>query len=238
MKIALLFAGQPRYLDEGYENIYEKILSKYDVDCFVHTWWDESLVGKRLEFYHKLSYDRTYFYKENTLETIMSLYSPKIMMHQKQKEFEIYEGNYALSNPLSAYSQWYSVMKVNELKNQYMQSSGTNYDLVIRCRFDCKLAKFNIDLKQYLNTDFLYSKVIPDDVIKPLITDQFAISSSKVMDSYCNLYNHLHQYYLNGQGNQKDGWVAERLITYHLNMQNIEIKNIDPNNFDVDILKL
>lgn len=238
MKIALLFAGQPRYLDEAYNNIYDKILSKYDIDCFVHTWWDESLSNKKLEFYHKLTYGRTYFYKEDTLETIMSLYSPKVMMYQKQKEFEIYEGNYALSNPLSAYSQWYSVMKVNELKNQYMESSDTNYDLVIRCRFDCKLMKFDIDLQQYLNTDFLYAKVIPDDVIKPLITDQFAISSSKVMDVYCNLYNHLYEYYLNGQGNEKDGWVAERLITYHLNTQNIKIKNIDPNKFDADILKL
>jgi len=236
MKVALFFAGQPRYLDEGYEKIYDNILSKYDVDCFVHTWWDESLSGKKLEFHPKLTYGRTYYYKEDTLETIMSLYKPKAMVHQKQKEFDIYPGNYALSNPLSAYSQWYSVFKSNELRRQYSKDSDTTYDLVIRCRFDCNLINFDIRLEEYLSTEYLYSKVIPDDKI--MITDQFAISSPKIMDTYCNLYNKLHKYYLSGQGEKKDGWVAERLLTNHLNVEGIEIQNIDPSKFNVDILKL
>ena len=238
MKVALLFAGQPRYLDEAYENIHDKILSKYDVDCFVHTWWDDSLSGTRLQFHNKLTYGRTYFYKEDTLETIMSLYKPKAMVHQKQKEFDIYPGNYAMANPLTTYSQWYSVFKSNQLRNQYSEDSDTTYDLVIRCRFDCNLINFNVELEEYLSTEYLYSKVIPDDKIKPLITDQFAISSPKTMDKYCNLYNKLHEYYLGGQGQQKDGWVGERLITHHLNTESVEIKDIDPSNFNVDILKL
>lgn len=238
MKLALLFAGQPRYLDEGYKTIYDKILSKYDVDCFVHTWWDESLSGKKLQFYPKLTYGRTYFYKEDTLETIMRFYSPKVMMYQKQKDFTVYEGDYGLANPLSTYSQSYSVMKSNEIKNQYSESSGTVYDLIIRCRFDCNLINFNIDLNEYLNTSFLYSKFVDEDDNTPIITDQFAIASPKIMDSYCNLYTHLHQYYLDGQGNKNGGWTGERIITHHLKKQNIKTKNIDPNNFDVNILLL
>lgn len=237
MKVALFFAGQPRYLDEGYEKIYDNILSKYDVDCFVHTWWDESLSGKKLEFYPKLTYGRNYYYKEDTLETIMSLYKPKAMVYQKQKEFDIYPGNYALSNPLSAYSQWYSVFKSNELRRQYSKDSDTTYDLVIRCRFDSLINKMDIELKELLSNDNLYTQTMYCDG-KHYATDQFAISSPKIMDTYCNLYNKLHEYYLSGQGEKKDGWVAERLLTNHLNVEGIEIRNIDPSKFNVDILKL
>lgn len=236
MKVALLFSGQPRYLDEGYETIYKNIISKYDVDCFVHTWWEDELSGKKVQFHPTLSYNRKYFYKEDTLETIMSLYKPKAMMYQKQKEFDSYPGNYGLANPLSTHSQWYSVMKCNELKNEYAKSSNTSYDLVIRSRFDCNLMKFDVNLNQYLNSDFLYSKIIPDNDIKILIADYFAVSSEKTMNVYCDLYNNLNRYYMEGQGNKIDGWVGERLISHHLSVMNVKIKNINPNNFDVNII--
>jgi hypothetical protein len=239
MKIALLFAGQPRYLDEGYELLYDKILSKYDADCFVHTWWDEELSGKKLEFYPTLTYNRTYFYKKNVLETIMSLYKPKAMMYQKQKDFKIFPANYGLGNAISPYSQAFSVMKVNELKNQYSTSSNTSYDLVIRCRFDCDLIKFNINLEEYIETPFIHTKVgFHSQDNYEYITDQFAISSSNVMDIYCNLYNKIEKYYNEGIADTKHSMTPENLITYHLNSENIKYKNIDPSKFDVNVLLL
>lgn len=237
MKIALILSGQPRYLDEGYVSINENILSKYDVDCFAHIWWDEEMRGKKLEFHNSLTYGRTYFYKEDTLETIMSLYKPKAFIHQEQKKFDIYPGNYALANPLTTYSQWFSIMKTNELRNAYSNSASVEYDLVIRCRFDSLINKMDIELKDLLSNDNLYTQTVYSDG-KYYATDQFAISSPKIMDKYCNLYNRLHEYYLNGQGKQKDGWVGERLITYHLEMENVQIKNLDPSKFNVDILKI
>lgn len=239
MKIALLFAGQPRYLDEGYQNIYNNILSKYDVDCFVHTWWDQGLSGKRLEFYPTLTYNRTYFYKENVLETIMSLYQPKVLMHQKQKEFTILQANYGIGNPLTPYSQWYSVMKVNDLKNEYVKSADTNYDLVIRCRFDIDLMRFNLNLEDYINSPFLYAKTgCHAEENYHYIVDHFALASPKVMDAYCSLYPNIQKYYDEGIGQSKHGMVAENLITYHLNSENIKFKDIDRSKFDMDILKL
>lgn len=239
MKIALLFAGQPRYLDEGYESLYDKILSKYDVDCFVHTWWDEELSGKKLEFYPTLTYNRTYFYKENTLETIMSLYKPKVMMYQKQKDFNVFPANYGLGNPISSYSQAFSIMKVNELKNQYSASSNIFYDLVIRCRFDCDLIKFNINLEEYIETSFIHTKVgFHSQDNYEYVIDQFAISSSNIMDIYCDLYNKIEKYYKEGIADTKHGMTPENLITYHLNSENIKYKNIDPSKFDVNILIL
>lgn len=239
MKIALLFSGQPRYLNDGYKTLYDNLLSKYDVDCFVHTWWDKKLAGKNVNFYNKLTYGRNCIYEEKTLETIVSLYNPKLMMYQKQKEFDIYPGDYAMANPLTTYSQWFSVLKTNELKNYYSEASGIYYDLTIRCRFDCNLIKFDIDLEDYLDTPFVHTKSgFHANENYEFITDQFAISSTKVMDEYCSLYCNLEKYYQEGLGETKHGWVGERLITYHLNSKGIKFKNIDPSKFDIDILKL
>ena len=44
MKVALLFYGQPRYVDneEVYNSYKSNILDKYDTDVFCHTWWSET----------------------------------------------------------------------------------------------------------------------------------------------------------------------------------------------------
>ena len=43
LKVALLFSGQPRYLDNPYPRSSHKkhIIDRYDTDVFCHTWWDK-----------------------------------------------------------------------------------------------------------------------------------------------------------------------------------------------------
>ena len=72
MKIALCLSGQPRYLDEGFYYLYENILKKYSVDVFIHTWWDNEMKNKKMDLPSSLSYGRTYFWKEDTIDDIKS----------------------------------------------------------------------------------------------------------------------------------------------------------------------
>ena len=110
MKIALCLSGQPRYLNEGYAGIYKNILSKYSPDIFVHTWWDNSMKNKKMDLSSSLSYNRTYYWEKNTLDLIESLYSPKVLFHQKQLEFEThYNVNYEFCTPNNVNSMFYSI---------------------------------------------------------------------------------------------------------------------------------
>ena len=48
MEIAICFSGQPRFLNECYENIHKNLIEGYDVDVYAHGWWDESYKGKTI----------------------------------------------------------------------------------------------------------------------------------------------------------------------------------------------
>lgn len=100
---------------DGYEYIKKHILSKGDVDVFVHSW------------------------EEDKSEIITNLYNPKISLFEPQKDFtEIINKNelnklVAQSrSPQTVLSHFYSIQKSFEL----LDSTGENYDIVIKSRFD------------------------------------------------------------------------------------------------------
>jgi len=37
-RIAICLSGQPRNYVEGFKNLYSVLLSKYNIDVFIHTW--------------------------------------------------------------------------------------------------------------------------------------------------------------------------------------------------------
>lgn len=231
MKIALCLSGQPRYLNEGYSGIYENILSKYSPDIFVHTWWDKSMENKKMDLPSSLSYNRTYYWQNNTLDLIKSLYSPKVLFYQAQMEFKTYSNvNYELCTPKNVHSMFYSIEKSNELKMNYEIENNFVYDAVIRCRFDTQFNKFDINL---LNIDLNYINC--DNLSHGFPNDQFAISTSENMNKYSSVYRNLEKY-------QKSGWtgfIGERLLKYHLDLNNLNWKNSDLiGKINIDIIKI
>lgn len=213
MKIALCLSGQPRYLDDGYNQIYNNLLSKYDIDVFVHTWWDETEIGKKFVLSEKLKYGRECKIEEDTLDKIIRYYKPKIFYNETQKKFNIYEDvNYGLLNPISPYSMYYSIMKSNQIKSMYELDKEFKYDLVIRCRFDIMFKTFNLDLNN-LDSNLIYvSGEIDSNGQKNTPNDQFAISSSANMDYYSDLYSNLEKYKLLGFKN----FIGEELLKHHI----------------------
>jgi len=210
-KIALCISGQPRYIDEGYRQLYEFILSKYNVDCFIHTWWTDDLKNKQVI----LNDERKFIWDENTIEKMTKYYKPKLIMIQPQKIFNIFNDiNYETLNPQSVFSMFYSIKIANDLKKIYEKENNIKYDLVIRCRTDIKFNKFNINLNN-LNQEYVYA----DFVHTNIVNDQFAISSSKNMDIYSYLFDMMNEYKNSGF----KGFVGERLLTHHLNLNNLKL---------------
>jgi hypothetical protein len=100
---------------DGYEYIKKHILSKGDVDVFVHSW------------------------ELDKKELITSLYNPKASTFEPQKDFSdlIKERGFDKllgypRPPQSVLSHFYSIQKVFQL----LDSTNEKYDIVIKSRFD------------------------------------------------------------------------------------------------------
>jgi len=201
MRIAVCLSGQPRFLDNGYKQIFEKIISKYnDVDFFIHTWWNDEL--------NATGANRKYTFKSDTLKLIMDYYKPRLILNEPQMDFNIYNDvDYETINPISPYSMFYSIKVSNELKSFYEKKNNFKYDVVIRCRFDILINRFDINL-----SDIDLSYIYTDTVGNGFPNDQLAISSSENMDYYSSLYDKINDYYNEGFRN----FVGERLLRHHL----------------------
>ena len=193
MKIALCLSGQPRYLEDGYMQIYENILSKYSVDTFIHTWWDYSYVNKKMIGSDQ---SRIYFWKEDTIKLIEKYYSPINFLHEPQINFQTYlDVNYELLTPMNVHSMLYSIEKSNNLKMKYEKENNFVYDCVIRTRFDY-LFTSQYDLSKY---DLKYLHIKDDcSHTEYAINDHVAFSNSQVMDIYSNMYDWLETCYNEG----------------------------------------
>jgi hypothetical protein len=217
MRIAVCISGQPRFLEKGYKQIYDNIISKYDsVDFFIHTWWDDNMPGEQLVKAKDNTYKlddfgqiRKYNYPTETLELIMKYYRPKMILNEPQIKFNtIEDANYESINAQSLYSMFYSINVSNNLKKFYEIKNNFKYDIVIRCRFDILIEKFEIDL---FNFDLSYIHTY--GVGNGFPNDQFAVSNSDNMDYYSSLFERIDEYHNKGFKN----FVGERLLRHHLN---------------------
>jgi hypothetical protein len=100
---------------DGYEYIKKHILSKGDVDVFVHSW------------------------EEDKRDIITNLYNPKVSLFEPQKYFTEFIDKNELNklvtpsrSPQTVLSHFYSIQKSFEL----LDSTNEKYDIVIKSRFD------------------------------------------------------------------------------------------------------
>ncbi len=163
-RIALCFYGQPRGVEEHYNNVSNFISNNcknYSVDIFVHTWWDPSVVGQS---YQCASWSKTpdtqRIIKSDTIDVIKKLYNPIKIVYEKPnlfeddvknvKEMAIYHSTTCegkRGNVSNMFSNIYSKYKVSELLKQHIEETNSKYKVVISLRFDYnhKLSVFNPD---------------------------------------------------------------------------------------------
>ena len=88
-------------------------------------------------------------------------------------------------NDVGVLSMYYSIYQANKLKCEYEKENDIIFDQVVRMRFDSDIVNDTLDLTKTANFDLC----IPDIRFDYTgINDQFAIGSSKTMDTYSNIY--------------------------------------------------
>lgn len=154
MKVALLFFGQPRFIDnDQIERVYkETIIDKYETDVFCHTWWKKT---EDVEYdYSSWSRISKCPIPNNALELIEQKYNPKILKWEEPKIFEFPpktkqyvnlnytgkhpEGHWNEKNYSNIMSQLYSIKSVSEIVDEYQK----NYDWIVLARYDTILVNF------------------------------------------------------------------------------------------------
>ena len=113
---------------------------------------------------------------------------------------------------LGVYSMMYSMLKVNELRENYETKNNMKFDCVIRARFELRFNKWFPDAVFNLeNYDLQYlwqshTNVHP----KYGLNDCLAFSNSSIMSHYMSVYNHINELSL-FEGHNPE------LITYYHN---------------------
>jgi hypothetical protein len=200
MKIAICLSGQPRHLTLGYEMINKFIIqpnAEYNIDFFIHTWYDEEDVDKLFNSaQYTISNNIGVLLKDSDI-IIKDLYKPKKFLIEPQKNFDKYVKNTEASDNAkqnSLCSLFYSMYISNNLKRDYEDQNNFSYDLVLRTRTDLiyyspiifnnyinNLNSINIPKKYFMDQEAYNNKDKP-------IPDIFAFSNTKNMNIFCSVY--------------------------------------------------
>lgn len=200
MKVALCFSGLPRFWKIGYKYHYKNLISVYNPDIFIHTWYDS----------HILEHDPVF----DTYKPIRASVTPNNKLILKQEYPRGTSERYRAYNIFSFYK---SMQECNDLKCDYENAFQFKYDWVFRLRFDYALNR-TFDLEK-LDPNLIHFPRDLED--RGMVTDQFAFSSSHNMDIYSSVYDYLHDYYEAGED-----MVGEHMLIHHLKEKNIYDKKM------------
>ena len=219
MNIALCISGFARKMDQSYPYLKKYILDELDPDVFYFGYHDEKDTKENiLETYKPVSHVIREYNNEMEKEILSAykcshpraIFSGELLRHQTKH-----------SSAIPLLSQFYNVMKCNELKQEKEQQENFEYDAVIRVRSDYFFFRpINNDL------EFAKNYVCSTDHWDWLngYTDSFAFGNSEDMDTYSSFFNYFAEYVLD------DGvkFHPETMLKHHFAKQNIERKIVPP----------
>ena len=177
MKIAWCFYGQPRNLQEGYDNIKNYINNeKINVDFFCHAWYNNNKEMSQSPWAKERN--NSIYINETYMKNIIELYSPKKFLFEHEHEFNIEQlkntlllNNTTNNNCNNVLSACYSTQTVIKLLFDYCKEIRQEYDIVYISRYDFLKP---ITLKPaIINTNFVYStnihKIYGRELISPAL---------------------------------------------------------------------
>jgi hypothetical protein len=127
-------------------------------------------------------------------------------------------------------SQYTGIKNSLYYAQEWEESSGNNYDIVVRARFDWFLEKVDFEINDYINVANTPTLVGHKFIFKEQqytgISDQFAYGSSKNMRIYSQLVDNLPTLYKD----YKVDFCGELFLKAHLVYNNVEVKEHNWNN--------
>lgn len=201
MKVALIISGYLRSFKVNLPLIKQKIIDKYDsVDVYIHITKNEFKDDK---YFNPIHEEENIKLIKNTLKPIAILEEDNLELTQDKK----------LNN---VYNLWLKYYKLNQIKISNEIHKGV-YDLVIKYRPDLNIVEDELNFDKDLNKIYIPEESVIDasklkNPTDPHICDIFAYGSSKAMNRYFDVYNHLDQLI-----SKYDTHVSESLLYYYLN---------------------
>lgn len=140
-KIAILISGHIRR-----SNISKsfKLLDDYDYDVFIHTWDNLGFKGSETNLNDQIS-STLISRKVSEIPNVKSFEmenNKKFITELKPVDFSYFNCS---SDEVFIKSQLYSINRSFTLFEEYQKSTNTNYDLVIRTRFENEFTEFLVD---------------------------------------------------------------------------------------------
>jgi len=160
MKVALLFFGQPRYLDDdrAYNDYKRLILDRYDTDVYIHTWFDEAGGKYDVSTWAQMHGAKNAVILPDSIERLKRMYNPKVLVHEKPQKFVLPpeckafvdekftdkhpEGHWNPGNYSNIMSQLKTIQRVAQL----YEETGDKHDIIVLARLDTWLENFPDDL--------------------------------------------------------------------------------------------
>lgn len=239
MKTALCLSGHLRSFRHTFQSLKNNIIDPLNCDVFIHTW---DVIGAPTGK-NPGDIKNENFKTINCLQDIYGMFNPKYMsIEEQQDKLDLFinqtndikvpadEQQYIMKHIGLHISMFYSIFMSNNLRKDYEQENNIEYDLIVRCRPDL-FFKTILDFSMFADKNKLY---VPDiaTYVSNGINDQVAISSPSTMDTYCDIYHCIANYYRHRVCTAR----PEVMIKYHLDKNNIktESKNIDYDLYRLD----
>ena len=205
MKIAVCFSGQVRGIENTYKsiiNFLDKSFESYKIFAYI----PEDSHSNKFESYFSTS--------KLLIEKDKKILNTKLKLDQ----FKSVKHKFGtLRKARAAHMlQLYGIFKANEMKRNYEVNLGTKFDWVLRCRSDLRFYTDKINIKD-LNNQYLYT---PNFHQFNGINDRFILGNSKNMDTFCDLYNYIKKY-------KVEGYNAETIFKNYLNI--VKLENLELN---------
>ncbi len=195
MKVAIGFFGQPRFYTRRHSDATRRIIDKYNMDVYCHTWWDpneEFILGARS---HR-------FPPEIDVENgLRSLYSPvKLVVEKPLLGFDT---NGYTDAVYTEHGKDYRWCKAFPSSGEYLSAfisqqraysliDWEQYDFVLRYRHDFATTAFP-DLNK-LNPEKMYTIANPATWFDKELYDDCALITPPKFKEVWNVYDYLEEY--------------------------------------------
>ena len=230
-RAAMCFHGQLRQVKTTYEqyikpNVIDINKDRWDIDIFVHTWWDANDVGKGYKVWGRKNVATTTPVTEDVMDVVFKAYNPKKVLIERQIDFSHITDQYhphaiSIIAPVATQSRHYSMKQCGILKRKYEEENNFKYDLVANMRFDQGI-QVPIDFSSFPKGCYNTSPQAwtPTNNVVDSINGYM---DSDIYDHMSELYDHMDGYWRN-EGVE---FLCEHLLVHHLNKKNIPINRIE-----------
>ncbi len=219
-RVALCLSGQPRFFDKASSYFEKSVLSKFNCDVFLHTWFDESKVGQPYSCaaWNANSSDH---YRQDTISKLYEAYQPVSFVIEPEhdvfptpRKIELYETKNTTETTANiTFSMFYSICKSLELAFEHEAKNNFKYDCVIRSRFDCAVDCDKLDFSNLEKNTIYFNDCIANARV---MSDYFNFGTSDSMKTYSEIFKNIDRYW----DDDNVLMCGEEMLTHHIGVKN------------------